>query len=269
MVLEPIYESVFYPFSWGVPTPTVHPSRPECPPSWTKRPAHGLQVGDRGRHSGLFRRNRSSALATGSQKRIQDEKLLDLITTMLRCGIWEDGRVTYPSCGTPQGAVCSPSWPMCSCTSLTTGTAYLPRPARMGTFATSISNIVAKPRLGARSCLPAMLTIGSPSGMASRSRAEEIKAEIKTFLADELHLRLSEEKTLITHIDDGFDFLGIALQGHKRWSDGQWCFFSRVSERAIRRFRDAVKEITRYTLLDIIRRAVELTQGKAWSFWWD
>jgi len=42
----------------------------------------------------------------------------------------------------------------------------------------------------------------------SRTRAEEIKAEFKAFLADELKLRLSEEKTFITHIDDGFDFLG-------------------------------------------------------------
>ena len=42
------------------------------------------------------------------KKRIQDRKLLDLITRMLRCGIWENDRVIYPQTGTPQGAVCSP-----------------------------------------------------------------------------------------------------------------------------------------------------------------
>jgi len=78
----------------------------------------------------------------------------------------------------------------------------------------------------------------------------EIKAEIKTFLADELQLRLSEEKTLITHIDDGFDFLGYRVQGDKRWRDGQWCLFSRVATKAVRRFRDAVKDILRHTFTD-------------------
>jgi len=84
----------------------------------------------------------------------------------------------------------------------------------------------------------------------SRERAEEIKAEIKTFLAEELKLRLSDEKTFITHIDDGFDFLGYSIKGDKRWSDGQWCLFSRVSARAVRRFRDAVKDITSQTFTD-------------------
>jgi hypothetical protein len=84
----------------------------------------------------------------------------------------------------------------------------------------------------------------------SRERAEDIKAEIKAFLAAELKLRLSEEKTLITHIDDGFDFLGYRMEGNKRWSDGQWCLFSRVPQKATRRFRDAVKEITRNTFTD-------------------
>lgn len=82
----------------------------------------------------------------------------------------------------------------------------------------------------------------------SRDRAEEIKAEIKTFLADEIQLRLSGEKTLITRIDDGFDFLGYRMQGDKRWQDGRWCLFSRVADKAIRRFRDAVGDMLHHTL---------------------
>jgi len=45
----------------------------------------------------------------------------------------------------------------------------------------------------------------------SRDRAE-IKAEIKAFLANVLKLKLSEEKTLITHIDDGFQFWAIKFR---------------------------------------------------------
>jgi len=45
----------------------------------------------------------------------------------------------------------------------------------------------------------------------SRS-CREIKAEIKAFLANVLKLKLSEEKTLITHIDDGFQFWAIKFR---------------------------------------------------------
>jgi hypothetical protein len=84
----------------------------------------------------------------------------------------------------------------------------------------------------------------------SQERAYEIKDEIKTFFAEKLKLRLSEEKTIITHIDDGFDFLGYHIVGGKRWSDGQWCLFSRIPQKAIKRFRESVKEISQNTFTD-------------------
>lgn len=42
----------------------------------------------------------------------------------------------------------------------------------------------------------------------------EIKLMVKEFLADR-GLTLSEEKTKITHIDDGFDFLGFNIRKYK------------------------------------------------------
>jgi hypothetical protein len=86
----------------------------------------------------------------------------------------------------------------------------------------------------------------------SRARAEDIKAEIAAFLADSLKLRLAEDKTRITHIDDGFDFVGYRLKGDKRWADGKWCWFSRVPPKARQRFREAVKAITRKTFTDAV-----------------
>ena len=40
------------------------------------------------------------------------------------------------------------------------------------------------------------------------------------------------------------------MVGDKRWSDGQWSLFSQVPEKAIRRFREAIKAITRNTFAD-------------------
>jgi RNA-directed DNA polymerase len=39
-----------------------------------------------------------------------------------------------------------------------------------------------------------------------------LKNEFKTFLEEELKLELSQEKTQITHVKEGFDFLGFHVQ---------------------------------------------------------
>lgn len=110
---------------------------------------------------------------------------------------------------------------------------------------------------------PLMLTRYAEDWVAiwngSRTRAEEIKAEIAAFLANSLKLRLAEEKTLITHIDDGFAFVGYRLKGDKRWTDGKWCLFSRVPPKAMQRFREAVKAITRKTFTDEVAAFTALT----------
>lgn len=41
----------------------------------------------------------------------------------------------------------------------------------------------------------------------SREQAEALRDEIGTLLAEQLHMTLSTDKTLVTHIDDGYDFL--------------------------------------------------------------
>lgn len=46
----------------------------------------------------------------------------------------------------------------------------------------------------------------------SRAEAEALKEELTTFLHDTLKLTLSPEKTKITHLNDGFKFLGFWLQ---------------------------------------------------------
>lgn len=251
MALEPIYESVFLPISWGFrPLRSTHhalsalrrgPSDPRMKFKW-------IIEGD---IRACFDEIDHRLLRRFLKKRIQDRKLLDLITQMLRCGIWEDDQVIYPRMGTPQGAVCSPllanvfmhefdEWYVRT---------YRIRPEWSHLAASSLQ-YRRKKEIGGTLMLTRYADDWVAVWNGSRERAEEIKVEIKTFLAEELELRLSEEKTLITHIDDGFDFLGYRIVGDKRWSDGQWCLFSRVPQKAIRRFRDAVKEVARNTFTD-------------------
>lgn len=249
MVLEPICESVFYPFSWGFrPLRSTHhalsalrrgPSDPKIGFKW-------IIEGD---IAACFDEIDHRRLRRFLKKRIQDRRLLDLITRMLRCGIWDEGRITYPHTGTVQGSVVSPllaniylhefdDWYWRT---------YRARPEWAHLKSTQYRR---KKEIGGTLMLTRYADDWVAFWNGSRERAEAIKTDIQTFLADELKLRLSAEKTLITHIDDGFDFLGYHLVGSKRWSDGQWCFFSRTPQKAIRRFRDAIKEITRKTFTD-------------------
>ncbi len=249
MVLEPIYESVFHPFSWGFrPLRSTHHAlsalrRGPCDPRM------GFKWVIEGDIAACFAEIDPRLLRHFLKKRIQDRKLLDLITRMLRCGVWEEGQVSYPQRGTVQGAVVSP---LLANVFLHEFDEWYLRTYRNRPEWSHLKSRQYRRQKEIGGTL--MLTRYADDWVAvwngSRERAEEIKAEIKAFLADELKLRLSEEKTFITHIDDGFDFLGDRIEGGKRWSDGQWCLFSRVSQKAIRRFRDAVKAITRNTFTD-------------------
>jgi RNA-directed DNA polymerase len=55
----------------------------------------------------------------------------------------------------------------------------------------------------------------------TRAQAEALKEQIATLLATELKLTLSRAKTLVTHINDGFDFLGFRIQRKARGGKGQ------------------------------------------------
>lgn len=251
MVLEPIYESVFYPFSWGFrPLRSTHHALSALRRGLAD-PKMGFKWLIEGDIASCFDEIDHRLLRRFLKKRIQDERMLDLITRMLRCGIQEGNGVTYPSKGTPQGAVVSPllanlflhefdEW---------FWRTYRQRP-EWEHLAGSSLQYRRKKEIGGTLMLTRYADDWVASWNGSRDRAEEIKAEIKTFLADHLKLRLSEDKTLITHVDDGFEFLGYRMVGDKRWSDGRWCLFSRVPQRAIRRFRDAVKDIAASTYTD-------------------
>ena len=66
---------------------------------------------------------------------------------------------------------------------------------------------------------------------------EEIKADLIAFLK-ERGLELSEEKTLITHIDDGFDFLGFNI---RKYRNG--ILLIKPSEKSMKKFAEKTHDI--------------------------
>jgi RNA-directed DNA polymerase len=251
MILDPIYESVFYSLSWGFrPLRSTHQALSALYRS-LGNPRLGYKWIIEGDIAACFDEIDHRLLRRFIKKRVQDNQFLDLISRMLRCGIWENGQVSYPQTGTPQGAICSPllaniflhefdDWYI--------RTYYL-RPS-WSHLAPSSIRYRRKKEIGGTLVLNRYADDWMAVWNGTRERAEEIKADIKSFLAEELKLRPSEEKTLITHVDDGFDFLGYHWEGGKHWSDGRWCLFSSVPHKAVRRFRDKIKRITHNVFAD-------------------
>ena len=77
----------------------------------------------------------------------------------------------------------------------------------------------------------------------TQEHAEILKAEIAAFLQEHLHLQLSEEKTLITHADRGFDFLGFNIRRWKR--QGKAKVLARPSRKTVQRFKTSIARDSR------------------------
>jgi RNA-directed DNA polymerase len=79
----------------------------------------------------------------------------------------------------------------------------------------------------------------------TKAQAEEIKQACKAYLCDELGLDLSEEKTKITHIQDGVDFLGYRIFRCNRSSKGKRVgVFARPTAESQRRVKAKIKAMT-------------------------
>ena len=76
-----------------------------------------------------------------------------------------------------------------------------------------------------------------------RSDAEAVREQIGQMLASTLRMTLSESKTHITHIDDGFVFLGFRIQ-RRRTGDGRQVVLTIASKEALARVMRKVKQVT-------------------------
>ena len=139
-------------------------------------------------------------------KRIADQRLLKVIERFLKAGIMENCLVKRTDIGTPQGGICSPLL----------ANIYLHQLDIYWWNKYGNLNRKEKERRRLRhqgNCALIryaddflLLTNGS------KAEAMRLKNEFKTFLEEELKLELSQEKTQITHVNEGFDFLGFHVQ---------------------------------------------------------
>ncbi len=209
MVLEPIWEADFYYFSDGFRPGrcTMDCIQPLYKLCGTKTGYRWVIEGD---VRACFDKIPHDRLVQEVARRIADTKVLTLIRRFLKSGIMIERTLVSSEEGTPQGGICSPvlaniylhrfdEW-------------YSQHYAAPDQKADSQGYHAWKKRRTKGSDLAAVQMFRYADDWilvirGTKTQAQDIKEACKTFLRDELGLELSEEKTKITHIEEGFEFL--------------------------------------------------------------
>ena len=90
----------------------------------------------------------------------------------------------------------------------------------------------------------------------TRDQAEVVKQEVTDFLWENLKLELSEEKTLVTPVEQGFDFVGFNIRKYRD------AVHVKPSQKAIKKLRDKIREITKtFFAIDLGVRIMKLNDA--------
>lgn len=211
LVLEPIFEADFYPTSYGFrPGRSTHDALERITRFLhpTKRGPSVYRYAIEGDIKGCFDAINYHVMMERVRKRIGDRKVLRLILAFLKAGVMVEGTVRHPVTGSPQGGVISP---MLSNIYLT---AIDERYGRWSVRPREPSiNAAARRVRDHKRGRPVFYTVRYADDFVvlvdgTREQAEVERLALAEFLKTELRMELSIEKTRITAVREGFDFLG-------------------------------------------------------------
>jgi group II intron reverse transcriptase/maturase len=204
MVLEPIYEGGFSQYSFGFRPNRCTRDAIKCI-TWSTQEHKKYFWIIEGDISSYFDTINQEKLTKLLRKRLKDEWLLKLIWKFLRAGVMEGKLFKDTKQGTPQGGIASP---LLANIYLTELDRYMER----------YTALTIKDKTKRRKQGKANYTYIRYADdfvvlcNGTKEEAEAIKEELHNFLKDSLKLNLSKEKTKVTHINDGFKFLGFWIQ---------------------------------------------------------
>lgn len=257
-ILDPIYETDFQPYSFGFRKGRCTMDAIAVVMSLAGPTAKYYYVIE-GDIKGYFDTVHHRKLLSILKQRIADKDILDLIWKFLKAGVMEDGLFARTETGVPQGGVISPLL----------ANVYL---NEFDKWAEAKWNLDANEKRRRRYAGKGNyrlvryaddFVVLSNDGVAGVRQAKE---EIREYLKTQLHLELSEEKTLLTHINDGFDFLGFHIQRTR--PEGRWVVHLRPAEKSKERVKKKLKDLTSrgWTWMDEYSRLTTLNAiVKGWA----
>lgn len=258
LVLEPIFEADFKPCSYGFrPKRRAQDAIAEIH-FFGSRTYEWVFEAD---ITACFDEIDHTALMGRVRDRIEDKRVLELVKAFLRAGILtEDTGARATITGTPQGGILSPLLANIALSILDEH--FTQKWEALGPDWTR-----AKHR---RAGVPAMRLVRYADDFVvmiagTRDDAEALWDEVGQVLAP-MGLRLSEEKTRVCHIDEGFDFLGWRIQ-RRRWKgrNGKRAVYTYPSKKSLLSVMAKVRSITRRhkhrTLADLLHRLNPVLRG--------
>jgi RNA-directed DNA polymerase len=204
MVLEPIYEADFRPCSFGFRPSRCTMDALQCI-RWAAQESKRFFWVIEGDIASYFDTINHRKLMRLLRRRVGDERLLSLIWKFLRAGVMERKLFKDTLLGTPQGGIVSPLL----------ANVYL---HELDKFMERYTALPPKEKAARRRAGLANFAYVRYADdfvvlcNGTRGQAEAMREEIRAFLASALRLTLSMEKTKITHLNDGFDFLGFTVR---------------------------------------------------------
>ncbi|MGA8252169.1 MAG: group II intron reverse transcriptase/maturase [Mycobacterium sp.] len=238
LVLEPIFEADFLPCSYGFrPNRRAHDAVAEV----RFLASHSYEWIVEGDIKACFDEISHSALLDRVRDRIGDKRVLGLVKAFLKAGILGEDRVLRENnAGTPQGSILSPLLSNVALSVLDEHIAHEPG----GPATTSYQRT--RRRSGG---LPNYRLIRYADDWClmisgTRADAERLREQAAAVLST-MGLRLSPEKTLITHIDDGLDFLGWRIQRHRKRGTDRYYVYTYPARKSVKAVTGKVKTLCR------------------------
>jgi RNA-directed DNA polymerase len=236
LVLEPILEADFDPGSYG-----FRPGRRAQDAIEEIRflAARGYEHVFEGDIAACFDNIDHGALMGRLRRRVGDKRVLAVVKAFLKAGLLDELNVFQDSVtGTPQGGILSPLLANLALSALDEH--FRARWQAMGTQTQRFRAT----RRGA----PAYRLVRYADDFVvmvfgSRAHAESLYAETETVLAP-LGLRLAPEKTRVTGIGEGFDFLGFRIQRHRQKGSDRKLIYTYPSPKSLTAARRKVSTAT-------------------------
>ncbi|MFJ9543856.1 group II intron reverse transcriptase/maturase [Streptomyces sp. NPDC101225] len=238
LVLEPIFETDFLPCSYGFrPNRRAHDAVAEVR-FLTSKSYEWIVEGD---IKACFDEISHPALLGRVRARIADKRVLSLVKAFLKAGILGEDRVLRENnSGTPQGSILSPLLSNVALSVLDEYIAQAPGGPATKPYQRARRKALGLPnyRLARYADDWCLMVSGT------RADAEELREQAAAVLST-MGLRLSPEKTLITHIDDGLDFLGWRIQRHRKRGTDRHYVYTYPSRKAVKAVTGKVKTVCR------------------------
>ncbi|GAB3165966.1 group II intron reverse transcriptase/maturase [Myceligenerans halotolerans] len=236
LVLEPIFETDFDPGSYGFrPGRRAHDAIAEAR-FYSSRSYEWVVEGD---IAACFDEIDHTALMDRVRRRVKDKRVLALVKAFLKAGVLDtEAHLLETKTGTPQGGILSPLLANVALSVLDEHIAAKWDPSHW-------ERTKRRRQGGANYRLVRYADDFLILVSGTRQNAEQVRDEVAGVLAT-MGLRLSSEKTLITHIDKGLDFLGWRIQRQvKKDGKGKQHVYTYPSKKALQAVKAKVKAICR------------------------